>query len=131
MHAALLALLVIPAYLLFKLALHIVKGINNARRARQLGCQQPPWWPGLDPLGVGPLIQLSKETKTGTELAYFAGVFDKASALNGRHVHTLEGQFLRVPMLITRDPKNVQALLATQFKDFELGVVRHGTFGPL
>ncbi|KAG9731232.1 cytochrome P450, partial [Aureobasidium melanogenum] len=31
----------------------------------------------------------------------------------------------------TSDPKNIQALLATQFKDFGLGSARIGNFGPL
>lgn len=32
---------------------------------------------------------------------------------------------------VTVDPKNIQALLATQFKDFELGPIRRGSFAPL
>lgn len=32
---------------------------------------------------------------------------------------------------ITADPKNVQAILATQFKDFELGPFRRNLFGPV
>ena len=31
---------------------------------------------------------------------------------------------------VTADPKNVQAILATQFNDFELGPLRFGAFGP-
>jgi hypothetical protein len=49
----------------------------------------------------------------------------------GRPVHTMEAQFLRVPLLNTKDPKIVQAILATQFKEFELGPIRFGTFSPL
>jgi hypothetical protein len=31
---------------------------------------------------------------------------------------------------VTADPKNVQALLATQVNDFDLGPARHGSFAP-
>lgn len=32
---------------------------------------------------------------------------------------------------VTADPKNIQAILATQFKDFELGPFRRNLFGPV
>lgn len=35
------------------------------------------------------------------------------------------------PMTFTIEPKNVQTLLATQFKDFGLGEWRNGNFNPL
>jgi hypothetical protein len=131
MHAALLALWAIPLFVLYKLAQHITTNIRHTRKARELGCKPPPTFPGLDFLGVTPLFELTRESKTGTELQWFMRVFERASEVHGRHVHTVQGQFLRIPLLITRDPKNVQALLATQFKDFELGATRLGTFGPL
>ena len=35
------------------------------------------------------------------------------------------------PTTFTIDPKNIQAVLATQFKDFGLGDMRNGNFNPL
>lgn len=46
-------------------------------------------------------------------------------------VATWEQTFLGVTALVTLDPQNVQAVLATQFGHFELGSVRRGTFSPL
>jgi hypothetical protein len=34
-------------------------------------------------------------------------------------------------MYATVDPKNIQAILATQFNDFSLGPSRRGSFWPL
>jgi hypothetical protein len=34
-------------------------------------------------------------------------------------------------MIITIDPKNIQAILAVQFKEFGLGEGRNGNFNPL
>ncbi|KAJ6264920.1 Cytochrome P450 [Drechslerella dactyloides] len=33
--------------------------------------------------------------------------------------------------IITREPRNIQALLATQFDDFSVGAARHAEFGPI
>lgn len=33
--------------------------------------------------------------------------------------------------IVTHDPKNIQALLATQFHDFELGARRRNNFRPM
>jgi cytochrome P450 len=43
---------------------------------------------------------------------------------------TFEQTVLGVSSIVTVDPENVKALLATQFNDFALGL-RHDTFYPL
>ncbi|KAF2095752.1 cytochrome P450 [Rhizodiscina lignyota] len=49
----------------------------------------------------------------------------------GRPVHTSQSRIINSIVYTTTEPKNIQALLATQFQDFSLGPARHGTFAPL
>ncbi|KAJ4400062.1 hypothetical protein N0V91_008943 [Didymella pomorum] len=64
-----------------------------------------------------------------TVLEYMRGTFDNTSA--NHTVQTYETKILGDQVIFTSDPKNIQAMLATQFKDFELGQVRRGSFAPL
>lgn len=58
--------------------------------------------------------------------------FDQTSELCGRQVDTMA---LSVPLfdtaILTRDPRNVQAMLATSFKDYGMGEHRSGNFAAL
>ena len=75
---------------------------------------------------------MGKAEKDGTVTEYFTSLFDRASEdAGGRPVHTMHASFMGTKFVLTRDPKNIQAILATQFKDFALGEVRHGVFHPL
>lgn len=132
MHSTIAVLITVPIlFIFYKTITHILWALGNAEKARQLGCQLGPQWPERDPLGLLELLDMIKAADEGKELEYFSGCFDKVSAKAGRQTHTMEGKFMRMPYVLTRDPKNIQAILATQFRDFELGPVRLGTFAPL
>jgi hypothetical protein len=124
-------LLAIPTYLLYKLVTSLATNFSNARKARQLGCKPPPYFPSPDPLGVVPVLNIIKANNKGKLPEHIVERFTKMAKQEGRPVHTMQAQFLRVPLFNTKDPKIVQAILATQFKDFELGPIRFGTFSPL
>ena len=47
----------------------------------------------------------------------------------GRECSTFKGDLLGQTIYITSDPKNIQALLATQFPDYDLGPARRGNMG--
>jgi cytochrome P450 len=51
------------------------------------------------------------------------------SELHGREVSTFKNYILFQDVYFTSDPKNIQALLATQFNDFGLGPARIGNMG--
>jgi hypothetical protein len=53
------------------------------------------------------------------------------SNLENRYVSTFILRNLGRDNLFTADPKNIQALLATQFKDFGLGPARHANLHQL
>lgn len=124
-------LLLIPAFLFYKLATSIATRFSNARKAKQLGCKPAPSFPSPDPLGIVPMINIINANNKGKLPEHIIARFDKVSKQEGRPVHTIEAQLLRVPQFNSKDPKIVQAILATQFKDFELGPIRYGTFSPL
>lgn len=51
------------------------------------------------------------------------------TALHGREVTTFKSSVFFQDVYITHDPKNIQAMLATQFSDFDLGPARNGNMG--
>lgn len=55
--------------------------------------------------------------------------FDFMTKELGRQCSTYKNYILGSTVYITCDPKNIQAMLATQFHDFELGPLRRGTMG--
>ena len=121
----------VSAYLFYHVAKFVVGSLSNRRKARQWGCKPAPQFPSPDPLGIMPIKDIIKANEKGKLCEHLVERFDKVSKKEGRSVHTMHTQFLRVPAYQTRDPKIIQAILATQFKDFQFGVIRLGTFGPL
>jgi hypothetical protein len=69
--------------------------------------------------------------KAGRFPAYLREREEVLSKSQNRPVHTMRLSILGNEAHFTSDPKNIQALLATQFKDFGLGSARIGNFGPL
>ncbi|KAF1924703.1 cytochrome P450 52A12 [Didymella exigua CBS 183.55] len=102
---------------------------RHAVAAKRLGCGPTPMenWP--DPFALTNLFRTMWALSNNTILDYMRSTFDKTSA--NKTVHTYETKILGDKVIFTSDPKNIQAMLATQFKDFELGQVRRGSFAPL
>jgi cytochrome P450 len=98
---------------------------RHRRQAAQWKCQKAPSMPVKLPLGLDLLWRLSK-WDANYKLPMLTVQFFKEM-----QVPTWEQSFLGVTALVTLDPQNVQAILATQFNHFELGAVRRGTFSPL
>ncbi|CAI5755870.1 unnamed protein product [Candida verbasci] len=68
-----------------------------------------------------------KETKNGTLIEFNQKVFNE-SALP--EVGTMKTFIFGIPIVLTKDPENIKAILSTQFNDFCLGR-RLEYFGPL
>lgn len=102
---------------------------RHATAAKKLGCEPTPIenWP--DPFALGNLFKTMWALSHNHILDYMRGTFEDTSA--NRTVSTYETKILGDKVIFTCDPKNVQAILATQFNDFELGQVRRGSFAPL
>jgi hypothetical protein len=131
MKISVLFLSLVSSYLLYRIARFVLAYLSNARKAKNLGCLPAPEFPSPDPLGIVPVMNIIKANDAGKLPEHIIERFEKSSKKEGRPVHTMHTQFLRLGLFNTKDPKIVQAILATQFKDFELGPIRLGTFGPL
>lgn len=55
----------------------------------------------------------------------------KISKELGREVSTFTYSIMGQKLYFTSDPKNIQAMLATQFQDFDLGAARHAIMGEV
>jgi hypothetical protein len=132
MHSTLLLTLgALAAFVLYKVVSSISTSYRHAAAAKRLGCKSVPTFPSPDPLGIINIIRLIQSNNAGRLCAFFKDRFDTVSLQEGRTALTYQAHLARNWLFFTCDPKNIQALLATQFKDFELGPVRAGTFGPL
>ncbi|KAJ5502300.1 Cytochrome P450 E-class CYP52 [Penicillium fimorum] len=104
---------------------------QHSRNAKRLGCGSLPMYPGKDPFGIDNLRQslLADKAKLIPELAEkrFKVIGDQEKRIVTTHCFRNLGR----THISTVDPKNVQAILATQFKDFDLGPVRQISMHPL
>ncbi|EXF80611.1 cytochrome P450 [Colletotrichum fioriniae PJ7] len=117
--------------LILQLLLTLHRNISHARRACTLSCRlallEPSKWPlGLDIVLAS--LRADREQRTPDHVAArFA-----ALRLNGQGnntntnsgVYTFRMSLLGTTNLVTADPRNIQALLATQFHDFGMGLAR-------
>jgi len=98
---------------------------SHAQNAKAMGCQPAPKQKYKLPLGLDFVVRLVAWDNDHQLPTFLCNVFKEIG------VNTYEQNFLGAKSYVTNDPKNVQAVLATQFQDFELGEVRRGNFGPL
>ena len=98
---------------------------RHAQRAAELGCKPAPSRPYKWPFGIDMVWRLIRADKAQV-------VPDEIVAISLElGVPTWEQNFFGDSSIATTDPRNIQALLATQFGDFELGDVRRNNFFPL
>lgn len=93
-------------------------------RAKALGCQDAPNYPEGGWLGFGNI----KEMQAADKIQAFPDMLidrqRKMSKLYGRECSTFKFSLLGQDIYFTSDPKNIQAMLATQFNDYYLGPAR-------
>lgn len=101
-------------------------------RARELGCDSPPWMSTFDPTGIADLVKGVKASRRKQFPTYVQSNFEREAIKHGRTVGTLRvrSPFFR-ETIVTMDPRNIQTILALKFKDFGLGVNRTENFEPL
>jgi len=119
------------AFVLYKVISSINTTIRLARAAKSKGCKPAPTFPSPDPLGIINVVRLIQSNNAGKLCDFVTDRVETVSRQEGRSVFTFQTHIVRNWLFFTCDPKNIQALLATQFKDFELGPIRFGTFSPL
>ncbi|MCJ1231193.1 hypothetical protein MMC12_007870 [Toensbergia leucococca] len=114
------------AVVLYKSVLAFAEHRRRVTEAARRGCAPVRLLPKRDPLG---LLELKKTLEAGREHRHLDHVIECMDAV-GQDIHTFQDNVLGHKFLATRDPENVQALLATQAQDFDLTPNRLGALGP-
>ncbi|KAE8387432.1 cytochrome P450 [Aspergillus alliaceus] len=104
---------------------------RHAHKARSLDCQEAPLYSGGDPFGISTLFEAlhADRDKVLPELAQKR--FDLLSTQHSRLVSTFRVRQAGRQNYFTADPKNIQAMLATQFHEFGLGDMRRKVADPV
>ncbi len=99
---------------------------RHAQNAARLGCKEPPRRAHKLPLAIDIAQRLMKADTEKRVPDLFLDVYEEL----GR-VATWKQYFLGTDAILTVDPKNIQAILATQFNDFAIGDGRRKNFSPM
>lgn len=120
-----LGLGLVAASIVYLFISSILSSYRHARKARELGCEAPVERQNRLPLAVDLTWQIIKADRENVVPPFFLQTYKEM----GRPTWTQN--FLGTMAIVTCDPKNIQALLATQFNDFEIGEQRRGNFFPM
>jgi len=103
----------------------------HAQKGRRVGCEEAPLYPCQDPFGISTLLETlgAAREKQLPQLAEKRMTF--LSRQHGRYVSTFRMCQAGRENLFTADPENIQAMLATQFKEFGLGDMRRNVAEPV
>lgn len=103
---------------------------THSRKARGLRCASIPRYP-TDIVGLSSLKEALQADKVKGIPLMLQRRVEKMSTREKRLVTTFRIRQMGRENIFTCDPQNVQAMLATKFKDFELGPGRRHTLLPL
>lgn len=112
--------------------LWLIQYINHYLKSRRLGCRPPRFSFTRDPTGINILRQTLKAAHEKRIPNWVEDHFNRLSEEHGSLVGT--AQIVRPWFkfgIITMDPKNIQAVLATNFRDYAIGRDRILNFRPL
>jgi hypothetical protein len=113
------------SYVIYLFLSRFLTSRRNAAKARELKCEDPPFQKNRYPLGIDQVIRAVNADK--------AKLFplDQIQRTLDTGAITYKYSVLGNNNIFTADEKNIQAILATQFNDFDLGPHRRGNFWPL
>lgn len=118
-------LLLSSIYVVFLIINSFITARRHARQAAEWGCKPAPHRPHRLPLGLDLVWKMIKADQAQVVPDYVHGVFLEMKATT--FTQNLFGDI----SIATIDPRNVQAILATQFNDFAIGELRRNTFAPM
>ncbi|KAI7762961.1 hypothetical protein LZL87_013063 [Fusarium oxysporum] len=102
-----------------RLSIHLLnllcKNVSHAHRARQRDCLPAPLEPSKLPFGIDTLLAFLRADHDQRTPDHVANRF---AALG---VYIFRMSILGTTNLVTTEPRNIQAILATQFNDFSMG----------
>ncbi|KAF5724175.1 cytochrome P450 monooxygenase [Fusarium mundagurra] len=113
-----LGILLLAIPLSIHLLNHLYRNVSHAHKSRQRGCLPAPLEPSKLPFGIDTLLaslRADRDQRTPDHVA------NRFAAMG---VYTFRMSILGSNNLVTAEPRNIQAILATQFHDFGMGVTR-------
>lgn len=130
-NSVLLALWAGGSFVLYKIVALLLTEHYYRNEAKRLGCEPAAEFELVDFQGIRSVLRMIAADKKFIIPDYIKGRIDKVCADKGRNITTFNQKLLGTRSMFTTDPKNVQAVLATQFKDFGLGEKRNVNFSTL
>ncbi|EXJ95573.1 hypothetical protein A1O1_00695 [Capronia coronata CBS 617.96] len=124
-HLLPLASLLFASFIVFATANFFWASRQHARRAKHLGCQPPHKHAYKLLFGLDTMMRMIQADKRHQVPQEAVKIYKEGGCPTF---------VLRMPgstNITTHDPKNIQAVLATQFHDFELGPRRRNNFFPM
>ncbi|KAL6707423.1 hypothetical protein ACN47E_004202 [Coniothyrium glycines] len=119
------------SYIIYRVAASVIDTRRHAAVAGRLGCQPAYRIKDRTPFSLHSVWKVLKADKQFRVPQYLKDRFDNISREEGRNVTTISQRIIGAEAHFTIEPRNIQAVLATQFKDFGLGERRNGNFSPL
>ncbi|OAL45722.1 putative cytochrome P450 family protein [Pyrenochaeta sp. DS3sAY3a] len=123
-------LFVIAFVITSKLVVDTINHIQHLMRARRLLCKLPPKRTSYV-FGIDHIWRLGKADWDMKLPQFLIKIFDETKTSKGLAAYTVKQDQLGETSFFTCDPKNIQAVLASQFHDFEFGENRRNAFHPL
>lgn len=123
LHHLLLALSIF--FLIYQILTTLITHVRNRRKAAKLGCLPVPLEKTKWPFGIDTVLAMARASKD-QRLPDFI-----VSRYNTMNRYTWRTSMLGSEFFTTADPRNIQAILATQFKDFRMGVARRTNLNPV
>lgn len=110
----------------------VISHIRQAAKAKALGCLPAPLFRPWDVFGIENFQIELNGMKTNRLSNAFSSRKQEMSAKIGRDCKTFRIKYpIGETWYYTFDPRNLQAVLATQFQDFQQPAARVGAFEPL
>lgn len=104
--------------ILLRIISNAVRKFKQSSKARALGCQPASIEPAQWPLGIDTIRNMMKADREQRTPDFMVERFNRM----GRYTFLV--QVLGQSNILTADPENIKAILATQFADFRMGRVR-------
>jgi hypothetical protein len=127
-----LLLYLLPAAAAILTVYCFIAHLRHAAKEKSFGCKPAPTFRRWDILGIKNIMMEMNGLKTHRLSNSFKARKNAMSTKTGRNCKTF---FIRYPpadtWVYTFEPKNLQAVLATQFHDFQQASTRVNAFEPL
>ncbi|KAF2857784.1 putative P450 monooxygenase [Piedraia hortae CBS 480.64] len=117
---------VVVATVLFQIASLVVRRKRYNALAKAWGCGDVPYLTNMGFLGLSHLNRMVAADEAQLFPDEMQDWHNQMCKSTGRTCATFKTTFLGQTSYFTSDPKNIQALLATKFGDFDLGSTRRG-----